>query len=75
LYLAQKNRRRWLQKDICEELYPYINKILENQKCYSYQIGGITDHIHIACGLCDEPGETSSSIDVSGGIYSVITKK
>ena len=25
---STKNRQRWLHKDICQELYPYINKIL-----------------------------------------------
>jgi len=48
---STKNRQCWLQKDIYQELYPYINKILKNQKCFPYQIGGMPDHIHIVCEL------------------------
>ena len=51
IVFSTKNRQRWLHTDICQELYPYINKILENQKCHAYQIGGMPDHIHILCAL------------------------
>ena len=51
IVFSTKKRQRWLHKDICQELYPYINNILENQKCHAYQIGGIPDHIHIVCAL------------------------
>ena len=51
IVFSTKKRQHWLHKEICKELYPYINKILENQKCHSYQIGGISDHIHIVCAL------------------------
>jgi len=51
IVFSTKKRQLWLHKEICKELYPYINKILENNNCHTYQIGGISDHIHIACAL------------------------
>jgi putative transposase len=51
IVFSTKKRQTWLYNDICRELYPYINKILENHKCHTYQIGGMPDHIHIVCAL------------------------
>ena len=51
IVFSTKQRQNYLTPDICLRLYPYINKILKNQGCYPYQIGGMPDHIHILCGL------------------------
>jgi putative transposase len=48
---STKDRQRFLYKEICNELYPYIDKILENNLCYPYKIGGTMDHIHIVFAL------------------------
>ncbi|MBN2603417.1 MAG: IS200/IS605 family transposase [Candidatus Thermoplasmatota archaeon] len=51
IVFSTKKRQSWLHKEICKELYPYINTILKNNACHVYQIGGMTDHIHIVCAL------------------------
>jgi len=51
IVFSTKKRQRWLHTEICQELYSYISKILENNMCLSYQIGGTSDHIHILCRL------------------------
>jgi REP element-mobilizing transposase RayT len=51
MVFSTKKRQHWLQKEICKELYPYTGKILQNHGCYVHQIGGMPDHIHIACTL------------------------
>jgi putative transposase len=51
IVFSTKQRQQWLDKEICKELYPYINKILESNSCHPYKVGGVSDHIHIACSL------------------------
>jgi REP-associated tyrosine transposase len=46
-----RNNRKFINKNWKEKLYKYIYGILNNNKCYCYQIGGTEDHIHIAFSL------------------------
>ena len=48
---STKNRKKFLINDICSELFPYIGRVIVNNKCYSYEIGGVADHVHILCAL------------------------
>ena len=50
LIFSTKNRVNSLQ-GIREELYKYIGGILNNKSCHLYQIGGVSDHIHIITHL------------------------
>jgi len=51
IVFSTKNREHTLSKENQKELYKYIWGILKNKKCHLYQIGGATDHIHIAAQL------------------------
>jgi REP element-mobilizing transposase RayT len=60
IVFSTKNREHTLVRDKQKELYQYIWGILKNKKCHLYQIGGITDHIHILTHL--HPSIALSSI-------------
>lgn len=60
IVFSTKNREHTLVKEKQKELYQYIWGILKNKKCHLYQIGGITDHIHILTHL--HPSIALSSI-------------
>ncbi len=45
------NREQTLLKPNREELYKYIWGIIKNKNCHLYQIGGISDHLHIVTHL------------------------
>lgn len=47
IIFGTKRRERTLTTDNRTELFKYIHGILENKKCFSYQINGVEDHIHI----------------------------
>jgi REP element-mobilizing transposase RayT len=51
IVFSTKNREKTLMKENQKEVYKYIWGILKNKKCHLYQIGGITDHIHIVTHL------------------------
>jgi putative transposase len=51
IVFSTKNREHSLSKENQKELYQYIWGVLKNKKCHLYQIGGITDHIHILTHL------------------------
>lgn len=51
LVFAVKYRERLLTKDICNELFKYISRIISNRKHKAIIINGGTDHIHILIGL------------------------
>lgn len=51
IVFSTKNREHTLVKEKQKELYQYIWGILKNKRCHLYQIGGITDHIHILTHL------------------------
>ena len=47
IVFSPKDRARTLTKPYREKLFKYINGILKNKKCHSYQINGVEDHLHI----------------------------
>jgi putative transposase len=51
IVFSTKKRARLLDDKIINDIYPYINKILQNHNCRTAQIGGTEDHIHILCEL------------------------
>jgi len=51
IVFSTKNRERTLTDENRNELFRYISGIIKNQKCHLYQIGGISDHIHIVTHL------------------------
>jgi len=55
---STKNRAPFINEDAENELHAYIGGCLKNHGSFPYIIGGITDHVHIACTL---PRTTSVS--------------
>lgn len=51
IVFSTKNREPLLLAENRAELYKYIWGILKNKKCHLYQIGGVSDHIHIITHL------------------------
>lgn len=47
IVFSTKNREHTLQKDNLETLYKYLWGVLKYKNCFPYQIGGITNHLHI----------------------------
>jgi putative transposase len=48
---STKSREYTLIQDGREELFRYISGILKKKKCHLYQIGGVSDHLHIITHL------------------------
>lgn len=51
IIFTPKNHQNTLVSNSRPELYKYIAGILRNKKCHLYQIGGVSDHIHIVTHL------------------------
>ena len=51
IVFSTKNHEPLLHHDILPELYCYITKIITKHNCSCYQIGGVSNHIHLACTL------------------------
>ena len=51
IVFSTKERKQMLNEKIRPELYAYIIGIFKTKKCNYYQIGGVSDHIHICCSL------------------------
>ena len=47
IVFSTKHREHTLLEENRKELFKYIWGILENKKCHLYQIGGVSDHLHI----------------------------
>ena len=47
IVFSTKYRERTLDRNSRPELFKYITGPLTKQNCHLYQIGGVTDHIHI----------------------------
>jgi REP element-mobilizing transposase RayT len=46
-----KSRAPLIKPIYRKELFSYMSTIAEDNKCEVYEIGGVSDHIHILCGL------------------------
>ena len=51
MFTVQKNRESTLDVENRKEFFKYIWGILKNNKCHLYQIGGVSDHLHIVLHL------------------------
>lgn len=51
IVFATKGREHTLNAEHRTDLYKYIWGILKKKNCFLYQIGGVTDHIHILTHL------------------------
>jgi REP element-mobilizing transposase RayT len=51
IVFSTKNRRPVIDQNIELELYKYLATACNTLECSSHRIGGVEDHIHIACSL------------------------
>jgi REP element-mobilizing transposase RayT len=51
IVFSTKDRVPLIQPNIEQELYAYLAKIIEVNQSHAFLIGGMPDHIHIACSL------------------------
>jgi putative transposase len=51
IVFSTKHRENSLKGSDRNDLYKYISGILKNKGCHLYQIGGVSDHIHIITHL------------------------
>jgi len=51
IVFSTKNREHTLDTEHRADLFRYIWGVLKNKKCHLYQIGGVTDHVHILTHL------------------------
>ena len=51
IIFSTKDRRPLITPDICERLWAYQSRVLQNLECDSITVGGATDHVHILCNL------------------------
>jgi putative transposase len=51
LVFSTKNRHRWIDSEIEEELFKYVSGICREVHCPAHKLGASDDHIHIACSL------------------------
>ena len=48
---SPKHRAPVMKKENREELFKYLYGVLKNKSCYSYQINGVEDHLHLVFSL------------------------
>jgi putative transposase len=51
IVFSTKHRAKSLNTNNRNELFKYMTGILKNKNCHLYQIGGVSDHIHIITHL------------------------
>jgi len=51
IVFSTKHREKSLKTNNRKELFKYVSGILKNKDCHLYQIGGVSDHIHIVTHL------------------------
>lgn len=51
IVFSTKQREQTLNAEQRPELFKYIWGILQSKKCHLYQIGGVSDHLHIVSHL------------------------
>jgi len=51
IVFSTKNREPFITHEIKSELHAYIGGCLKSHDSFPYIIGGVEDHVHIACSL------------------------
>jgi putative transposase len=60
LVFSTKDRQLWLNAGISERMHAYLATIVRDRDCEAYQVGGVSDHVHLAIRL----GRTISQADL-----------
>ena len=48
---STKNRRGWINEELKPRLHAYLAGACRNLGCEAYRVGGVEDHVHMACTL------------------------
>lgn len=51
IIFSTKNRERWIQPDVEQQLWSYLGGIARENKMKALMIGGVEDHVHLLLGL------------------------
>lgn len=51
IVFSTKNREPLIRPAIENELYAYMASICNEYRCHAHKIGGVANHVHIACNL------------------------
>ena len=51
LVFSTKNREPWINPAIRAELHAYLAGTCRNLSAEAYRVGGVSDHVHLACTL------------------------
>ena len=51
LVFSTKNREPWINPDVRPALYAYLAGAVRALNAEAYRVGGVADHVHIACTL------------------------
>ncbi len=51
IVFSTKNREPLIRSEVKQDLYAYLAKIIQTNQSHAFLIGGMPDHIHIACNL------------------------
>lgn len=51
LVFSTRQRQRWIDESIADELHDYIGGTCRELKCQPHRVGGTEDHVRIACSL------------------------
>ena len=51
IVFSTKNRQPFIDKEIEDELFRYLATVCKTLNCPAHEIGGVEDHVHIACSL------------------------
>lgn len=75
LVFSTKHREPTLLKENRRNVYACIYGILKNKNCFTYQIGGVEDHIHIVFSLHPSIALSDLVKDIKLGATSFIKEK
>ena len=51
LVFSTKNREPWITPEVRPTLHSYLAGAVRNLNAEAYRVGGVADHVHIACTL------------------------
>ncbi len=51
IVFSTKGRRPWIDPAVEDDLHEYLGGICNDLGCQPHRIGGVPDHVHLACSL------------------------
>lgn len=75
IVFSTKYREHTLIKENRDELFRYFSGVLKNKNCHLYQVGGVTDHVHIITHIHPSVALSSLIKDIKMSSSSFIKSK